>query len=56
MNILKEKNAVLNEQSKVRIELGRQNRTQEAYIERLVKQVSAIDLDNNTQDARIMQL
>ena len=54
MNILKEKNAVLNEQSKVRIELNRQARQQENLFEKMQKQVTAIDLDHNTQDARIM--
>jgi hypothetical protein len=48
MNIVKEKNASLNEECKVRMDLKRQNRTQEQAQEKLNRQVEAIKLDHNT--------
>ena len=56
MNIVKEKNASLNEECKVRMDLKRQNRMQEQAQEKLNRQVEAIKLDHNTQDVRILQL
>lgn len=56
LNIVKEKNAVLNESAKVHNEIGRLNRAQDQVLEKYNRQLEAIKLDHNTCDARIMQL
>ena len=54
MNILKEKNASLNAEAKTRQEINRRAREEENTLGRYGKQVHAIELDNNTQNARII--
>lgn len=56
MNIVKDKNGVLNEEYKNREDIKRANECQEACYEKYHRQLNAIQMDHNTENTRIMQL
>ena len=56
MNIVKDKNAVLNEEYRNREDLKRANEQQEVQYEKFNRQLAAIQADHNTENTRIMQL
>lgn len=56
MNIVCARNAVLNEEYKCRQELKREDATQHRVYDKLQRQLDAITLDHNTENARILGL